>query len=226
VDPLRRLGNEAARSRKRPMVKKPKVHPGECIDSIAACHGLSWETLWNDPVNGDLRAKRESPNILQAGDEVGIPELRPKTEDAATEARTRFRRKGVPSRLRLVLVDSEGKVRSNVKCRLDVDGHLSEIETDAQGLLKTTISPLARHGRLFVPSGDRELAYDLELGGLDPPDTASGARHRLENLGIHAGESDEDLRRALLEYQRRAGLEPTGQLDETTVQTLQDEHGS
>ena len=49
-----------------------KVKQGECISSIAEDYGFSWERIWNDLNNEELKQKRKDPNILYPGDEVVI----------------------------------------------------------------------------------------------------------------------------------------------------------
>lgn len=44
------------------------------ISGIAAHYGIrSWQTVWNDPHNASLRAKRKDPKHIQAGDTVYVP---------------------------------------------------------------------------------------------------------------------------------------------------------
>lgn len=78
---------------------------GDCISSIAYAHGLFWETIWTDPQNAELKAKRQNPNILQEGDVVHVPDLRIKEEARATNQRHSFVLKGVPAMLRLRITE-------------------------------------------------------------------------------------------------------------------------
>src|SRR3990170_3615968 len=78
---------------------------GESVESIAYAHGLFWETVWDDPGNAALREARAEPNVLAAGDVLVVPDLRPKEEQAATGRRHVFRRRGVPSVLRVRLLE-------------------------------------------------------------------------------------------------------------------------
>ena len=84
-----------------------KGNSGDCISSIAFNHGFFWETLWNHGSNSELKSKRKDPNILKEGDVVHIPDLTLKQETCATEARHRFKLKGVPAKLRLRLVKNK-----------------------------------------------------------------------------------------------------------------------
>ncbi len=83
------------------MAERHTVSQGECIDSIALEHGFFAETIWLHPDNEELKALRKDPNVLQPGDVVVIPDLRPRTEARATEGTHRFKRKGVPGLVKL-----------------------------------------------------------------------------------------------------------------------------
>lgn len=202
------------------------VQQGECIESIAFEYGLFWETIWKHASNSGLRRSRASPNVLQRGDRVFVPERTPKTLTGATEKRHRFRRRGVPSKLKVILQDEEGKALANLPCRVEIDGAVQQCRTDGDGLVEVAISPGAHEASLFITRGGEEQVHELRLGHLDPADTPAGARHRLENLGIPAGESDEALGTALRRFQKRQGLSESGKLDDSTVAALSKAHGS
>ena len=78
------------------------VKPGDCMASIAVEHNFLWETLWNLPENAALKDSRQDPYVLLPGDQVFIPELRPKEVPRATD---NFTRKGVRECLRIVITD-------------------------------------------------------------------------------------------------------------------------
>ena len=78
-----------------------RVRAGDCIASIAERAGVSVETIWNHPQNEQLRRQRDDPNVLYPGDIVFVPEREPGSFSGACEQRHRFRRLGVPLRLRM-----------------------------------------------------------------------------------------------------------------------------
>jgi hypothetical protein len=190
-------------------------------------------TLWDDPANADLRSlRRENPNAIMAGDVVVIPDLRQTSSTIATGARHRFRRRGVPAKLRFQVLD-DGEPVANAPFVLEVDGRTIEGKTTGEGLVEASIQPSASHARLRVqrPAEDDDdegvLEYDFQLGQLDPADTLSGARQRLVNLGLlppggHATESA--MADALRTFQALSGLSPTGQLDGATTSKLAHTH--
>jgi hypothetical protein len=203
------------------------VQPGDCLESIAYEHGFFWETLWNHPDNASLKQSRQAPNILLAGDQVAVPPLRPKNEAGATETRHRFKRKGVPSKLEMVLKDKD-KPRAGVPYVLEVEGQSFSGQTDAQGVLRQRIPPDARTGRLIVGRDRREI-YPLQLGQLDPVSEISGVQARLANLGFYAGAVDGQMNpataQALKAFQAKHNLPVNGQLNEATGQQLKQAHG-
>lgn len=199
------------------------VQQGDCIESIAAAHGLFWHTIWDDPENAELRARRASPNALLPGDRVHVRERRSKEVPGATEERHRFRMKGVPSRLVLVL-RREGEPRAGLAYTLFVDDApgIAGV-TGADGKIDQPIPPDARRGRLVLPEGE---TLNLLLGHLDPRDEVSGAQGRLHNLGYACGDPDGELgpwtMMALLAFQRHKGLPATGALDPATAAALEE----
>jgi hypothetical protein len=203
------------------------VNQGECIESIAKDHGLFWETIWNDPKNQKLKQNRKNPNILLAGDKVFVPDLRLKQEPGATETKHRFKKKGVPSKIKLVLKDQKSKPRANVDYVIEIDGQLYRGKTDAQGQLEYPIPPNAQKGKLIV--GTQSEEYNLNLGNMDPISEISGVQSRLKNLGFNcevSGKLDDTTKEAIRSFQKRYGLNETGEPDDPTRQKLEQEHAS
>jgi hypothetical protein len=205
------------------------VKQGNCIESIAFEKGLFWETVWNDSQNAELKRKRKNPNALFPGDKVFVPEKREKEVSGATEKIHRFRRKGVPSRIHVV-VKKEGKPRSNEPYTLEIDGELFSGTTNAQGEVKRPILPNAKLARLIVGEGDAAEKFELKLGYVNPITEVSGVQHRLNNLGFHCGQPDGKMSPRTIEaieaFQEMAGLPVTGEIDQATRDALESKHGS
>lgn len=204
----------------------------DCIYSIAAENGYDWETVWSHPNNELLRKLRGSPACLAEGDEVFIPERRLKRVSVATGQKHRFLLKGVPVHLRLRLRDEEGAPRSGLDYEVEVDGVRHRGKTDAEGRLEVPVRPSTTRGvlRLYQPDqaevGGLRLIEEkrLLIGGLNPTTGTDGVQARLRNLGYYHGPIDADFgpfsRDALQRFQLAEGLEPTGDLDETTRAAL------
>lgn len=204
------------------------IRQGDALESIALRAGLFWETIWDAPENAELREARGDPHVLLPGDRLHVPALRRRAESGATETRHRFVRKGVPSKLRMVLEDEDGP-RADEPYTLVIDGETTyEGRTDGEGALEHPIPPGARSGVLRV--GDPPEEYELKLAHLDPVDSVAGQQARLANLGLFSGHLDgrrgPGLASALGLFQEREGLEVTGEADAATRDKLREVHGS
>jgi hypothetical protein len=207
--------------------KKHIVKQGDCISSIAYRYGLFPDTIWNDPENSELKQKRKDPNVLFPGDVVYVRDKEIKEVSGGTEQRHRFRRKGIPEKL-IIYFKTEDEPRANEAYFLDINGVFSEGQTDGDGKVEIIIPPDAKKGVLsFQDNGDE---YELELGNLDPITEISGIQARLYNLSFYDGPTDgkmsDDLKQAILLFQKQHDLEPTGKLDEATRSKLQEVYGS
>lgn len=204
-----------------------EVKQGECMESIAYEQGFFWKTLWTDSHNAELKEKRGNPNVLLPGDQVFIPDKRVGRCCGATEQKHRFRRKGVPSRIHLVLERNEQPL-ANVPYVLDIDGRIFESTTNDKGEVQHPIPPNAKQGKLIVGSAPDTEVFELVLGYLDPIDDLRGVQARLNNLGFDCGLPDGQLSeqtvRALKSFQEAAGLPANGGLDPQTNEALQEEH--
>lgn len=205
------------------MPRRHLVIDGDCIESIAFQYGFFPSTLWDHPDNSELRELRGNPHVLSPGDEVFIPDLREKEIEAATGKKHRFRRRGVPAKLR-VRLEEGGEPRAGVKYTLQIDGGPTVSgAADQGGLIERWVSPSATGALLSLEDGE---VYSLRLGRLRPSDDRAGIGARLANLGYGEIADDDLLASALGEFQRDHGLEETREADESTVERLRSEHGS
>lgn len=202
------------------------VQQGECLASTAAACGLSWKTVWNHPQNRELRTSRRDPNVLLPGDRVHIPGKQAREQPAATDRRHRFVRMGVPSVLRLRILDGR-QPRAHEDYILELDGRVHQGKTDADGKIEHPIPPGATHGTLILGrDGER---YPLALGHIDPIDATTGIKARLNNLGYACGavddEWDEQARAALRRFQKDHDLDETGDCNQATRDRLKEAYG-
>lgn len=204
-----------------------EVKDGECVASIAMETGHFWETIWNDAANSELKEARKSPYVLLPGDRVAIPEKRPKEESGQTEQRHRFVRKGAPEKL-IIHFRINGEPRKNKHYELDIDGNVTEGDTDPNGRVELFIPPNAKTGTIrFIESGD---SYELDLGHLSPITETAGVQGRLRNLGFYEGPIDgqtsDELTAAVTTFQNRHGLRADGRITDETRAKLEEVHGS
>ncbi|MCM8799029.1 MAG: peptidoglycan-binding protein [Candidatus Omnitrophica bacterium] len=201
------------------------VKQGDCLSSIANKFGLFWEKIWNHPQNSQLKELRKDPNILFPGDVVYIPDKEEKEEAVATGQKHRFRRKGVPEKLELILC-LEGEPRRNEEYELEIDGVFTSAKSDGEGKVSISIPPGARKGKLILIRTGEE--FNLDLGHLDPITEITGIQARLVNLGFDVevtGKWDEKSKEALRLFQKQNKLEPSGEIDETTRNKLKEVYG-
>jgi hypothetical protein len=202
-----------------------EVEEGESVISLSEEYGFFAHTIWDDPDNAELKKKRNDMNILMPGDIVAIRDLRLKEVEKPTAKQHVFRRKGVPALYRLQLFDIE-RPRANQKYRLTVDGTLYEGRTDEHGVLQEHLPTNSKEGELLIGPDNYRLV--IRFGYLDPINEISGAQKRLNNLGYNCGEANGDLneatKAALAGFQRRFELELTGQLDQKTLDKLEEIH--
>ncbi len=202
-----------------------KVGTGETTSSLAKKNGFFWRTIWDHPENAELKAERIDPNVLLATDDITIPVKKLKNVSKATEAEHTFKRKGEPSKLKMLLLKL-GKPRANEDYVLDVDGKQTNGTTDADGRLEHFIPGDAKRGKLILKGG-KEIHY-LKLGYLDPLDSIGGAQQRLNNLGFNCGgetgKLGEKTKKALKKFQAENGLDETGEPDSATKAKLKELH--
>src|ERR1700761_5488689 len=129
------------------MPKNHTVQNGDSVESIAYANGFFWETIWNAPENADLKQRRDSPNVLEPGDVVSVMDRRPREEKAAVDARHIFRMKGVPSVLRVRLLNA-GAPRKALPCSIIAKGRTISTKTDEEGWLQVFLMPDVSEGTL------------------------------------------------------------------------------
>lgn len=204
------------------------VRQGDCLRSLAARAGVTVEEILRHADNAELRRRRPDPGQLLPGDRVHLPERAQTAGSLQPGGRHSFRGAMASVLLRLRLQAMDGSPLATTDYAVEVNGRTLEGRTDGEGMLVEVIPSRTRHVlvRTFnTGSRDRPLLWSVDVGSLDPSDEPSGAAHRLRNLGfLRGGAHEASLRSAVTSFQRRAGLEPTGDLDDTTRRALVREH--
>lgn len=200
------------------------VEEGEHISEIAERYGfVRYETVWEEPLNAELRASRSNPHVLQPGDVVHVPDFEPATAQAATGRRHRFVAGAAELRLRVRIEAWDGGARADRPCALVVDGRQQELMADGQGLVEVVVSASAK---------EVELAWDdhrerLAIGGLDPVTSPSGVASRLVSLAYPLDPDDpESLRFCIELFELDAGLSITGELGASLEAALEEVFGA
>lgn len=210
-----------------------RVERGDTMVSIAEATGHFWRTLWNDPANAELKADRADPNVLQVGDLVTTPALRHKTAARDVDLVHRFKRKGVPVDIQFQARRRDGSPFADKRYVLRVGKRRYEGRTDDQGMLRQFVSPAAKTGLLtiWLEEAGYPKTYErvLNIGSLQPIENIAGVQARLKNLNYYRGALDgqpsETLEKAVAAFQRRVGLDATGQMNSDTRDALLAAHG-
>jgi hypothetical protein len=204
------------------------VKSGDCLSSIAARFGFTWQILWDLAENQALRAARRDPNVLYPGDIVVVPEQDIKRESAPTEQRHVFELDSEPTyvRLRLTFIDEP---RRGIPWTLDHGLQRGGV-TDDEGFLVARVDPRTETIALTLhPPDAPEESYELRLGALDPVETTSGIQQRLANLGYDPGPIDGVIgdwtRAAVRRFQERHRLQVDGDPGPHTQRVLLQVHG-
>lgn len=197
--------------------------------SIAKRYGYFWRTLWDGADNAKLKAKRKNPNLLMTGDVVHLPERTTRVAALDTNRVHRFRRKGIPSKICLRLMEY-GRPRKHLAYKLTTsDGVVREGKTDGEGYIRLDLQPDVPRGILELTGDWGRERYAVNLGHLDPVDEVTGVQQRLCNLGLKChitGHVDALTSAVLTEFQTANGLAATGEIDDATKGKLVELHGS
>ena len=137
----RRDGVEPARHSRGSAGVTRIICQGDTTEALAAAAGLLWQTVWDHPANATLRARRGAPNILLAGDALFLPERLSRSEPCSTARAHVFRRRGIPSELRIRCLDEEQLAYASVPYQLVGEGLDLRGNLDAEGWLRVPIPP-------------------------------------------------------------------------------------
>jgi hypothetical protein len=212
-------------------MKEKKIESGDCLSSLAFENGFFWETLWNE--NSEMHQPERTPFHLIRNELVRIPDRRPGNFDAKVDRKYRFRRRGVPAKLEVRLVDYRGRPKAGRAYTIEGDGFSRPGTTDDDGWIKERIRPDLREVmvRLKPADGEDDFEYRFEVGDLEPVTQLRGVQQRLRNLGYFGGVCDgsqtEELKAAVRDFQAALGwADPSGSIDDNTRQALRDAHAS
>jgi hypothetical protein len=177
-----------------------------------------------------LKQARGDPHVLLPGDQVFVPPIRARVEDAPTDQKHIYVRKSNLAKLRIVVKDLDEPLACQ-PYELNVDGQSFKGTTNGEGKLEANIPPGAQKGHLIVGEGDDLLEYEFDLGTLDPPDSITGIQARLGNLGYDAGPVDgihgPKTTAAIEDFCAEHEIDPQdeGEVTEAFCDKLAEEHG-
>lgn len=198
------------------------IKQGECILSISQEKGFFWKSIWEHGNNSKLRDLRKDPNVLAPGDRLFIPDKDVKNVNCSTEKKHSFCKKGFVGKIKIRLfLDDEPRCNENYE--LNVDGvTVKQGKTDANGCIEAPIPAGAQSGRIFIGDQNQTDIYDIHFGNVDPIDTDDGVKSRLYDLGYDV---NSDFEGAVKDFQKKEGLEDTGQADNATRNKIKERFG-
>jgi len=205
--------------------KEHVIAEGDSTSSVASKYGFDPATIWADPDNAALKQLRAHPNLLLPGDSLAIPARKRKTIGLATDQIHTFKRKGTRTLVAVQVFDGD-KARANQEWKLEVGDQSSNGTSDGDGVVEVWVAPTDRTGTLTI--GTDKLQLQLNFDRLHPASESSGVQQRLASLGFWVELPDQDqaerLVAAILSFQVRVGLDPTGKIDDATRTKLVDLH--
>ena len=208
------------------------VKQGDYIASIAKSYGLWDQTVWNDSHNAALKALRKTPNVLNPGDQVYVPDQDTTGYQRPTDAQHKFQVQRTKVTLVLVLEDMYEKPIANAKCVLTVNGDSHQLTTDGSGKLTQEIPPDSHAGTLVIQDAQtpfENTVFNVKIGYMTPVTEVSGQLARLDNLGYVPGDGSEDqseaFESAVEEFQCDNGLTVDGVCGPLTQAKLKQVYG-
>jgi hypothetical protein len=210
---------------------KHVVMDGECLASIAAQYGFKdGKPIIDHPQNAELKKTRPDGNQLHPGDELFVPDPKPKTATLPTGARHKITVEFPTRLLRVAFLDGAGEPMAGAAYVLKAGGTELRGSLDGKGILEQKLPVDVTRAEVTIG----EVKRTILIGHLNPiadaPDGgATGAQARLSNLGYGPGKVDGELgpksAEAIKAFQAANGLEITGELDQATRQKLLEIHG-
>ncbi len=214
------------------------VEPCDTLSSIADRFGfLHFATVWNDPANAGLRAVRASPHVLLAGDEVVVPDKRPRKLSVMTNTEITLIVYVEKLHVKLRAVDASGEPVDVDPASVQVNG-AEAAASPAGDVLDTPIARDAVTLSLVSTDSEPKEASPLlgDIGALPPLREVGGAQARLENLGFGMfddppaedddPDADEALELAIELFQESLGRTPDSDLTDQVLADLQDRAGA
>lgn len=213
-----------------------EVKQGECIAKLAFNFGLAPDTIWNHPENAKLKADRKELHILNPKDMVFIPPKTLKKISVNAGEKIDLQQQSALEKLRIRFLHYDDTPRTELPFLVSIKTSKNDVwpnargKTDAAGFVIVDVPPNATFAEILLGEGEDQEIHEFKLGFVDPIDTVSGVKARLNNLGFNCGAETEELNdmavRAIKAFQRRYKLKVTGELDVKTLKLLEEKFGS
>lgn len=133
------------------MTRSHTIVEGDCCSSLAAAAGLpDYHSVYDHGDNADLKARRPNANALLVGDVVAVPEVETKTVDAATTRRHRYVVTVRAVKLRVKVLDREGRPLRGKAWRLTWGGGQRDGTLGSDGKIEAEVPATVSAARLVL----------------------------------------------------------------------------
>lgn len=194
------------------------VVSGDTLLALASKAGLdSWEDIVNAPENASIKDTLTDPGILKRGISVFIPNKELKQQPSAIDAKHPFNVKRPKAWLRMAIKNADGTALANGKYDFTAADKTINGTIAATGIIEEAVPITTTSGTLKVVSGKVTAQWQLRIGWMDPISEDSGIKSRLANLHFDFGDN---LAGAVMAFQVRTGLTPTGTVDDALREKL------
>lgn len=203
------------------------VRQGDYLQRIAHRFGFDPESIWTHAKNAALKEAREHGDQLLPGDMLWVPRAAPEPQPVHPCRSNRFEVMVPTVHLRQTFI-VDGEPLAEKACHISGAGPAYDDVSDGEGGIDIAVPVYAESVTIVFENGCHFL---VNIGHLDPVDTRTGVEQRLRHLAFlsdpeAACVDDEEYAAALTAFQAMHELETTGVLDEATIKTLKEIHGS
>ncbi len=210
------------------------IRQGDYLAQLAHRMGFNADEVWDDPANAELKRLRD-PNLLYPGEVLYVPAASRDPAPITSKAANAYVAAVPKTTVRLTFEDADGPL-AHEPYVVEGLGPFDERATDGNGVVVLELPVHVRECRVVFPK--KGIAYPVKVGDMDPIEESIGVRKRLRNLGYGGGMSPDEAsglsdesraaveQMAILAFQKRNGLEVTGELDEATRAALEGTHES
>jgi len=214
------------------MATQYRVKAGDHLTGIADRLGLpDTQTILSQSGNDSL-GKRKHPEMLDPGETLTLPDLKPLKFTLSTGKRHKLTIQRPKAELRVSFVTFQGKPTAATAAEVTPESKpVQKVSLDS-GKLETKLAPTCEQAlvKIAAPNDSRpDLEWRLHLGHLPRSESDEGALARLRNLGYYRvvrEDADARERRAAIEeFQFDQGLTLTGEMDDDTKAKIEDLYG-
>jgi hypothetical protein len=213
------------------------VKQGDYLTRLAFIFGFDAREVWKDPRNADLRALRESMDVLCPGDVLFLPEPTSEVLPLALQADNAYVCTPPMVEVCYAFRYADGQpIAGRAYAVWGLDEPVEGV-TSPDGWVRFMAPISVDAVRIAIAGVD--FVFALFIGWLDPANEPSGITQRLRSLGHLRSPPDsldpddpfwktwigEARGAAVTSFQRTAGLPETGLADQPTWRALRDAHG-